>query len=81
MDMDGIDPGDCIIHAAPMSHGSGVYGLRHVAAAAKQVTESGGFEPGEIFALLRAHRGATLFGPHHGAPPDREPRSRPRRYR
>ncbi len=62
MDMDGIDPGDCIIHAAPMSHGSGIYGLPHVAAAAKQVIpESGGFEPGEIFALLRAHRGATLF--------------------
>ena len=62
MDMDGIDPGDCIIHAAPMSHGSGIYGLPHVAAAAKQVIpESGGFEPGEIFALLRAHWGATLF--------------------
>jgi long-chain acyl-CoA synthetase len=62
MDVDGIDPGDCIIHVAPMSHGSGIYGLPHVAAAAKQVIpESGGFEPGEIFALLRAHRGATLF--------------------
>ncbi len=62
MDMDRIDPEDCIIHAAPMSHGSGIYGLPHVAMAAKQVIpESGGFEPGEIFSLLQAHRGATLF--------------------
>ena len=62
MDMDRIGPGDCIIHAAPMSHGSGIYGLPHVAAAAKQVIpESGGFEPGEIFGLLLLHRGATLF--------------------
>ena len=45
-----------------MSHGSGMYILPHVAAAAKQVIpESGGFEPDELFALIEAHPGASFF--------------------
>jgi long-chain acyl-CoA synthetase len=61
-DVDEIGPGDCIIHAAPMSHGSGLYALPHVARAAKQVIpESGGFEAAEIFALSRAHPGVAMF--------------------
>ena len=62
VDVDTIAPRDCIIHAAPMSHGSGMYILPHVAAAAKQVIpESGGFEPDELFALIAAHPGASFF--------------------
>ena len=61
-DVDAIAPGDAIIHAAPMSHGSGFYALPHVAhAGLNVVTESGGFDAAEIYALLRAHRGVTLF--------------------
>ncbi len=61
-DVDGIAPGDSIIHAAPMSHGSGLYILPHVAKGACHVIpESGGFEPDEIFSLLRVHEGVTLF--------------------
>ena len=61
-DVDAIAPGDAILHAAPMSHGSGIYMLPHVAHGALNIVpESGGFEPGEIFELLRAHRGVTLF--------------------
>jgi long-chain acyl-CoA synthetase len=61
-DVDAIAPGDTIIHAAPMSHGSGFYMLPHVAHGGLNVTpESGGFEPAEIFELLRAHRGVTMF--------------------
>jgi long-chain acyl-CoA synthetase len=61
-DVDRIDPGDAVLHGAPMSHGSGCYVLPHAAKAACQVIpESGGFDPDEIFALLRAHRGVTLF--------------------
>ncbi len=61
-DVDAIAPGDAIIHAAPMSHGSGFYMLPHVARGGLNVTpESGGFEPAEIFELLRAHRGVTMF--------------------
>jgi long-chain acyl-CoA synthetase len=61
-DVDEITDGDCTILAAPMSHGSGLYALPHVARAAKQVIpESGGFEAAEIFALSRAHRGVAMF--------------------
>lgn len=61
-DVDAIQPGDCVVHAAPMSHGSGLYILPHVAAAAAQVIpDSGGFEPEEIFELLSKHRGVSFF--------------------
>ncbi len=61
-DVDAVAPGDSIVHAAPMSHGSGLYILPHIAKGACQVIpESGGFDPAEIFALLRAHRGVTFF--------------------
>ena len=61
-DVDEIGPDDCVMHAAPLSHGSGLYGLPHVARAAKQVLpESGGFDAAEVFDLARAHRGAAMF--------------------
>ncbi len=61
-DVDAIAPGDSIVHAAPMSHGSGLYVLPHVVAGALQVVpESGGFEPEELFGLFAAHRGVTVF--------------------
>ena len=61
-DVDAIAPGDAIIHAAPMSHGSGFYILPHVAHAGLNVIpESGGFDAPEIYALLQAHRGVTMF--------------------
>jgi long-chain acyl-CoA synthetase len=52
-DVEAIQPGDAIFHAAPLSHGSGLYVLPHVLSAAVSVVpESGGFDPGEIVALL-----------------------------
>ncbi len=61
-DVDAIGPEDSILHAAPMSHGSGLYILPHVAHAAVNVApESGGFEPDEIHALIRCWRGASMF--------------------
>ena len=63
IDVDHITPGDAVLHAAPMSHGSGLYILPHAAAGACQITpESGGFDPAEMAALFRAHRGVTVFG-------------------
>ena len=45
-----------------MSHGSGMYLLPHVMAAACNVTpESGGFEPDEIFRIADAWPGLSLF--------------------
>jgi len=61
-DVDQIDRGDCIVHAAPMSHGSGLYDLAHVLKAANQVIpQSGRFDPGEVFALCARWSGVTMF--------------------
>jgi long-chain acyl-CoA synthetase len=63
-DVDSIAPGDAIIHAAPMSHGSGLYNFAHVlAGAANVIPESGGFDAGEVLALIAHHRGAAMFAP------------------
>ena len=62
-DVDQIAPGDAVLHAAPMSHGSGCYILPHAAKAACQVIPaSGGFDPAEILELFARYRGVTLFG-------------------
>jgi long-chain acyl-CoA synthetase len=62
VDVDTIAPGDCILHAAPMSHGSGLYILPHIAGGACNVVpESAQFDPPEIFDLLRHHAGVTMF--------------------
>jgi len=61
-DVDTISANDCILHAAPLSHGSGMYNFPHVAAAATQVLpESGHFDPAEILALSRRWQGMALF--------------------
>ena len=60
--VDGIAAGDCIVHAAPYSHGSGLYMLPHLERGACQVVpRSGGFDPDEVFELLRIWKGATFF--------------------
>jgi long-chain acyl-CoA synthetase len=61
-DVDQIAPGDCILHAAPLSHGSGLYNLPHVLRAANQVIpEHSRFDPEELFALCRRWNGVALF--------------------
>jgi len=61
-DVDSISPQDCILHAAPISHGSGLYILPHVAQAAAQVVPaSGKFDALEVFELLAIHRGVSMF--------------------
>jgi long-chain acyl-CoA synthetase len=61
-DIDKLGPGDAILHPAPLSHGSGLYGLPHFAAGAVNVIpESGSFDPEEIFALLDHWQGASFF--------------------
>jgi len=61
-DIDKLGPGDAILHPAPLSHGSGLYGLPHFAAGAVNVIpESGGFDAEEIFSLLEHWQGASFF--------------------
>jgi len=52
-DVDAAAPGEHLLHAAPMSHGSGLYILPNVAAAATQlVPASRGFDVAEIDEIL-----------------------------
>jgi acyl-CoA synthetase (AMP-forming)/AMP-acid ligase II len=61
-DIDPIMPQDAILHAAPLSHGSGLYGLPHVARGAVSVVpQSGGVDGDEIAALLRRWPGTSFF--------------------
>ncbi len=62
VDVDTVGPRDSILHAAPLSHGSGLYILPYVAAAATHVVpESGKFDPAEMFDLIASHRGVSFF--------------------
>jgi long-chain acyl-CoA synthetase len=61
-EVDPIAPGDCILHAAPMSHGSGIYIMPHVARLGLQVVpESEGFDPDEVVALFNAFPRTSMF--------------------
>lgn len=62
IDVDPTLPGQPILHAAPMSHGSGLYVLPHICKAGVNVVpESGGFDPVEIFALAETHENMSMF--------------------
>jgi long-chain acyl-CoA synthetase len=57
-----VSAGDPILHAAPMSHGSGLYLMAHVMRRGVNVVpESGGFEPAEIFEAFRAWPRTSMF--------------------
>ena len=61
-DVDQISATDCIVHAAPMSHGSGLYDLPHTLKAANQVIpESGHFHQAEVLELCSKWPGVTMF--------------------
>src|SRR5207237_305737 len=65
-DIDAVMPQDCILHAAPLSHGSGLYRLPHVARGAVSVVpQSAGGARDEVAALLRRWPGMSFFA----APP------------
>jgi acyl-CoA synthetase (AMP-forming)/AMP-acid ligase II len=61
-DIDKLGPQDAILHPAPLSHGSGLYGVPHFAAGAVNVIpESGGFDAEEIFDLMDRWPNSSLF--------------------
>jgi fatty-acyl-CoA synthase len=60
--MDAPDQNCSLVHAAPMSHGSGLYIPAYVSRGARQViSERGGFEPGEFLDLCEHHPGSSAF--------------------
>ncbi|KBZ67921.1 hypothetical protein K875_00466 [Mycobacterium [tuberculosis] TKK-01-0051] len=61
-DIDAPDENCSLVHAAPMSHGSGLYILPYVLRAARQVLpESGAFDPNEFLDLCEHHPSASAF--------------------
>ncbi len=61
-DVDDARPGETLLHAAPMSHGSGLYAIPNIAAGVTQcVPASRGFDVAEIDALFDRRRGVKLF--------------------
>ena len=61
-DVEAIAPGDAILHPAPLSHGSGLYAVPHVARAAVNVVPvSGGFDASEIVDLVGAWDRSLFF--------------------
>ena len=56
-DLHNIQPGEVVLHAAPMSHGSGIVALPAVARGAVQVVlEPASFEPKSLFATIERHK-------------------------
>jgi long-chain acyl-CoA synthetase len=61
-DVQGVTADDVLIHAAPMSHGSGLYAVPWLIQGGHQVIpESGGFDEAELFDLLDHYASASLF--------------------
>lgn len=61
-DIDAVDEHGSLLHAAPMSHGSGLYILPYVARGARHVIPaSSGFEPPEFLDLCNRHPACAAF--------------------
>lgn len=61
-DIGPVSENDAVLHAAPISHGSGLYGLPHVARGAVSVIPaSGSADPAEIAELLGHWSGVSMF--------------------
>ncbi|KAB2919993.1 MAG: long-chain fatty acid--CoA ligase [Hyphomicrobiaceae bacterium] len=60
-DIDYIGPDDTILHAAPLTHGSGLYGLAHIARGSHNVILPGSFEPEHVLDALVAYANVSMF--------------------
>jgi long-chain acyl-CoA synthetase len=60
-DIDPVGVEDAILHAAPLTHGSGLYGLAHIARGSHNVILPGSFDPESVFAALTVHSNVSMF--------------------
>lgn len=61
-DIDQITAEDSVLHAAPLSHGSGMYGIPHVARGAVSVMpQSSAVDGNELASLLDLYQGLSFF--------------------
>ncbi len=59
-DIDFIGPADTMLHAAPLSHGSGLYALAHIARGSNQVIYPS-FEPEQVLQAFATYRNVSIF--------------------
>ena len=59
-DIDFVDDRDAFLHAAPLSHGAGLYGLAHMLRGSHQLVHDG-FEAAAIFAAIAATPNLSFF--------------------
>ena len=60
-DVDRVGPEDVRMHAAPMSHGSGIFALPFVMMGGQNLTLGGSFAPEQVFEVLRRHAKVSFF--------------------
>jgi len=61
-DMSPLGPEDAVLHAAPMSHGSGLYSLPNIAKGAKNVIfDRKSFEPQAVFESIQREKITNMF--------------------
>jgi long-chain acyl-CoA synthetase len=60
-DIDYIGPEDAILHAAPLTHGSGLYALAHIARGSHNVILSGSFDPDRVLDAFARHGNVAMF--------------------
>jgi len=60
-DVHNIQPGEVVLHAAPMSHGGGIVSMPAVARGAEQIIlDTPSFTPRELFRLIQDHRASHI---------------------
>ncbi|MEM9060885.1 MAG: AMP-binding protein [Pseudomonadota bacterium] len=60
-DCDFVGPNDLRLHAAPMSHGSGLYALPFILKGAQNLIHSHGFDPDSVYDVLADHSSVSFF--------------------
>ncbi len=61
-DVDALDERDTVVHAAPLSHGSGLYALAHLAKGSHNViTPSASFAPADMFEVIAQYSNVSFF--------------------
>jgi len=61
-EVDPTEPTDALMHGAPLSHGSGIYMIGHVARGALNIVgQSGGFETDEIIDVFQSRANTSMF--------------------
>ena len=61
-DVQSVQPGDTMVHVAPLSHGGGLYSIPYWLHGALQVVpDSGGLDEDELSGLLAHYRNVSLF--------------------